>query len=472
MRIIFLIITSLLLTTFFEAFAQEAKVHQDTLVVIEDIKLIGNKVTRDNIMLREITFKSGDTLGKMAYQVKLEESRENLMNTSLFNFVEIKDSLVSSNGITRRVISYEVIERWYIWPLPIFELAERNLNAWWETKDFSKVNYGMFLNWENFRGKREHLKILLQFGYDEKIGFGYSVPYIDKKETIGLEFGFNQTKNHEVSWGTVNNRVQRVKLIDDYAHKGYMGFVKLGHRPNIYQTHSTELSYNDHIYADTVFQINPNFYDGKSTRAQYFKINYFFKNDHRDYRTFPLKGYYVDLLIEKTGMGFFQGSNINILSAKINARKYWKLNNRFYYSEGVSARIGSGGEQPYFLNNGVGYGRDFVRGYEYYVVDGQNYFLLKGELKFALVPQQVSTLGFIPTDKFNKIPWAVYLSLYSDGGWVPGDGNNGNDLQDKWLWGYGMGLNMVTYYDIVLRLEYSFNKIGESGFFVHFMASI
>lgn len=472
MRHHILLLISLFFLSLLSVKAQELKSAQDTLIIIEDLQLIGNKVTRDNILLREITFKPGDTIGISAYQGILEQSRENLMNTSLFNFVDVIDSLSSSNGIKRHIVSYKVIERWYIWPLPIFELAERNLNAWWETKDFSKINYGMFLNWENFRGKRENLKILLQFGYDEKLGFSYSVPYIDKKETIGLEFGFNQTKNHEVSYGTVGNRVQRVKLVDDYAHKGYSGYVTLGHRPDIYNTHSVELSYNDHIYADTVYEINPDFYNGNHNRAQYFKINYYFKNDHRDYRTFPLKGYYIDLLVEKTGMGFFRGSDINILSAKINARKYWKLNNRFYYSEGLIARVGSGGEQPYFLNYGVGYGRDFVRGYEYYVVDGQNYFILKGELKFSLVPQQVSTLKFIPTDKFNKIPWAIYLSLYSDGGWVPGEVENENDLQNKWLWGYGMGLNMVTYYDIVFRLEYSFNKMGESGFFIHFMASI
>ncbi len=452
--------------------AQEQHSSLDTLVVIDDIVLVGNKVTRDNILLREITFKPGDTIGVSSFSKIVEESRENLMNTSLFNFVEVEDSLSSADGIKKYTISYSVIERWYIWPLPIFELAERNLNAWWETKDFSKINYGMFLNWENFRGKRENLKILLQFGYDEKLGFSYSIPYIDKKETIGLEFGFNQTKNHEVSYGTFDNRVERVRLIDDYAHKGYSGYFTLGHRPNIHQTHSVEVSYNDHIYADTVFEINPDFYDGDDNRAQYFKINYYFKNDHRDYRTFPLKGYYIDFLIEKTGMGFFKGSNINIINAKVNARKYWKLNNRFYFSEGLTARLGNGGDHPYFLNYGVGYGRDFVRGYEYYVVDGQNYFLLKGELKFALVQQQVSTVKFIPTDKFNKIPWAVYLSLYSDGGYVPSDVKQGNDLQDSWLWGYGMGLNLVTYYDIVFRFEYSFNKMGESGFFIHFMASI
>lgn len=445
--------------------------NQDTLVIVQDVMLIGNKVTHDKIMYREITMKPGDTLGQVEFISKMSKSRENLMNTSLFNIVEVQDTLISTQGISVYSVTYTVIERWYIWPLPIIELAERNLNAWWETKDFSKINYGASLNWENFRGRRERLTAIIQFGFDEKLGFSYSVPYIDKKQTIGMGFGFNRTNNHEISYETVNNQVERIKL-DDYAHKSYHTFFKLGNRPDIYKEHSFEVSYNDHLYDDTVFQINPDFYHGDSDRAQFFKLSYFFKNDHRDYRTYPLKGYYFDLLVEKFGIGFFPKSNINLINAKVNLRKFWTFSRRWYFAGGFTGRIGNSENQPYFLNSGIGYGRDFVRGYEYYVVDGQIYGLVKTDLKFALIPQQVSTIKFIPTDKFNKIPWAVYLSVYSDLGYVPGEITNGNTLQGAALWGYGFGLNLVTYYDIVFRVEYSFNQFGENGLFIHFNASI
>ena len=41
---------------------------QDTLVVIHKIHLEGNKVTKDNIIYREITFRDGDTIGKNIFQ--------------------------------------------------------------------------------------------------------------------------------------------------------------------------------------------------------------------------------------------------------------------------------------------------------------------------------------------------------------------------------------------------------------------
>jgi len=443
----------------------------DTLVLVQDLGLKGNKVTIDKIMYREITIQVGDTMGITEYKKRKIQSRENLMNTSLFNFVEVEDSLLSNHGIPTYSIYFTVIERWYIWPLPIIELAERNVNAWWETKDFSKLNYGASLNWENFRGRKEQLKVLIQFGYDEKQGFSYSIPYIDKKQTIGVSFGFNRKNNHEVSYGTVDNKVERVRL-DGYAHRSYETFFGLGNRPDIYKTHSAEVSYNDRIYDDTVFQINPEFYHGEGNRAQYFKLSYFFKNDHRDFRTYPLQGYYFDVLVEKFGLGFFPKSGVNLINAKVNVRKFWTFSRRWYFAGGFTGRMGNNKDQPYFLNSGIGYGRDFVRGYEYYVVDGQIYGLVKSDLKFAIIPQQVTTLKFIPTDKFNKIPWAVYLSMYSDLGYVPGAVTNGNTLQSTALWGYGVGLNLVTYYDMVFRVEYSFNQLGESGFFVHFNASI
>ncbi len=445
----------------------------DTIVIVNSLELIGNKVTVDKIVLREITFRAGDTLSREELRQKLIESRENLMNTSLFNFVTFHDTLVAAHPQERYNVQVEIVEQWYIWPLPIFELAERNFSTWWhEGHDFSMINYGLFLDWKNFRGRKEHLKILLQFGYDEKLGFSYYLPYIDKKQTVGMSFGFNQTKNHEISYMTENNQVKRVKLIDSYAQITYHGFLAFSHRPNIYQTQNVELSYNDKQFADTVSELNPMFYLGNDDRAQFFKLSYFFRNDHRDYKSYPLKGYYFDVVIEKQGFGFFKGTEVNLFDIKANVRKYWKFSNRWFFASGFTGRLGNKGNHPYFLTTGLGYGRDFVRGYEYYVVDGEDYGLLKTDLKFAIIPQQVSTIKFIPLDQFNKIPWAVYLSLFADFAYAPGNAYDGNTLQNDMLVGYGIGLNLVTYYDMVIRMEYSFNKMGESGFFLHFIASI
>jgi len=45
-------------------------------------------------------------------------------------------------------------------------------------------------------------------------------------------------------------------------------------------------------------------------------------------------------------------------------------------------------------------------------------------------------------------------------------------LQNKLLNGTGLGLDFVTYYDLVFRLEYGMNHLKETGWFIHFVAPI
>jgi hypothetical protein len=70
---------------------------------------------------------------------------------------------------------------------------------------------------------------------------------------------------------------------------------------------------------------------------------------------------------------------------------------------------------------------------------------------------------------------ALYLGFHSDIGYVLEPNNhetNGNQLPNRLLWGNGIGFDIVTYYDRVMRMEYSINHLGEHGFFLHFLAPI
>ena len=40
-------------------------------------------------------------------------------------------------------------------------------------------------------------------------------------------------------------------------------------------------------------------------------------------------------------------------------------------------------------------------------------------------------------------------------------------FNNKPLYTFGAGIDMLTIYDIVFKAEYSFNQRGESGFFFH-----
>jgi len=78
-------------------------------------------------------------------------------------------------------------------------------------------------------------------------------------------------------------------------------------------------------------------------------------------------------------------------------------------------------------------------------------------------------------NKFKSLQYAFYLNAFFDMGFAdqlyPMHELN-NQLENSLLIGYGVGLDFVTYYDIVLRIEYSFNRMNEHGFFLHFRAPI
>ena len=441
------------------------------MIYVNNISLSGNKITHNKIVFRELTLKKGDSLCYKALLNALKLSKDNLLNSSLFNYVDIHDSLFVVHGQKQVDVHIKLAERWYIWPMPVVELAERNPNAWWETKDFSKINYALFFTWENFRGRREALKMTVQGGYDEKLAFHYNIPSINKPQTVGLVFGAIMTRNHEVTYQTIDNKPIRYRD-ENYIRYQYHAYAAVSYRKNIHNSHLFQLEYNDYQYGDIVFQLNPDFDPNKNKTFRYFSLTYFYKNDHRDNRPYPLNGYYIDAILVKRGLGISKNAHVNILSLTSNLRKYWNLGNHWYLANGFVGRLSSTGKNPFFLNTGLGYGREFVRGYEHYVIDGETFALLKTDLKYGLIQDHITNLPVLPR-KFSKIHWSIVLNFFADAAYSTTElPQPSNTLQNEILFGYGAGFNFVTYYDIVLSLEYSFNKMGEKGLFIRFQAAI
>jgi len=438
-------------------------------VVVDAIMLSGNKVTKDKIIFRELTFKLGDTIPAFELMGVFGQSRENLLNTSLFNFVTIGDSMIFQGSISHISVKIDMVERWYLWPLPIFEISGRNFNSWWADKDYTKVNYGLFLTKENSRGRMESLRLLLRFGYDEKYELSYNIPYINKKQTFGVGFGAGWAQNHEIAYSTFDNQLEYVKDEDEYMVRNFYSFLNLTHRPNFYQHHLLQLSYNNYSFADTVLELNPDYSFSNQANNEFFTLLYKYSIDKRDAKVYPLKGTYYDLIVSKSGLGLSKNGDISMLEVAGSYRKYWELSKKFYISTDLAGKISTNPQQPYFYQQGLGYGRSFVRGYELFVVDGQSYFLSKNMLKYNLIPTTVKNIGFIGSEKFSKIHYALYLNLFFDVGYVRNQVNfEYNNLSNKVLFGTGVGIDLVTYYDLVLRLEFAVNRQGQTGVFVHF----
>lgn len=449
-------------------------------VIIRKITLTGNKITKERIIRRELLVKENDTIAVQDLSLALQQSRKNLINTSLFNFVTI-DSIPVEGSTDQIDLNFEFIERWYIWPVPIFEFADRNFNEWLSKKDWSRLNYGLFLTWNNFRGRREKLIVYARFGYDQKYELSYQKPYINKKQTWGLGVAGGFSQNHEIAYNSfdtlvdppIGNNEVYFKSEIQYPRRKYYAYAETYYRKGIHNINLLKFGYTNLLVSDSVLVFNRDYTFESYTRNQFLGFYYQFRSDYRDYKQYPLNGYYFDAELDKKGLGFFTDPVVNTLSIKANFRKYFQIKGRLYFASGLTGKISPFWDQPYYYLSGMGYGRDFIRGYEYYVIDGQHFGLLKNNLKFVLVPTRVKSFDFIPTDKFSKLYYAIYLNLFADFGYVVDNRKNVyNPLANEINLGYGIGLDFVTYYDFVVRLEYSFNKMGESGFFISFMPSI
>lgn len=440
---------------------------------IDSINLSGNKITKDRIIFREITFNTGDTVNTLQLDSLIAHSRENLLNTSLFNFVDINKEYRGDDS-SSVIIEVKVTERWYIWPTPILKISDRNFNVWWETKDLSRLSYGFYIDWKNFRGRREHVVLKFQWGYNRVAQLQYLVPYLNKRQTMGLGFGFGYARQKESAFQTTYNKQDFYKDTAGFAREEFSAYGQLVIRKDIYNTHQVVLSYDRHHFSDSLLAQNVNFTADSSDKVQYLTFDYIFKCDHRDFKPYPLKGYYFDFELLKHGLWTFNSNTLNTFHLMATFRKYWQLHPRIYFATGVNGKVSSG-LQPYFIIRGIGYDRDVIRSYEYYLVDAQHFGILKNNFKFAIIPSQVRTIKFIRTEKFSKIYYALYLNIFADAGYGIYNQDFGqatNDLQNSVLFGYGAGLDFVTYYDVVVRFEFSVNLMNETGFFLHFRAPI
>ena len=126
-RLTFIFFAIALTISFFAADAQQRDTSAITSdFVVRDIMIAGNRKTKEFIVRRELLFTEGDTLQADAADAVLLRSKENLLNTSLFNYVTI--SLIDLNEHEKQVLVM-LEERWYWWPYIIFEQADRNLSA-------------------------------------------------------------------------------------------------------------------------------------------------------------------------------------------------------------------------------------------------------------------------------------------------------------------------------------------------------
>ncbi|MBK8847104.1 MAG: hypothetical protein IPO27_11360 [Bacteroidetes bacterium] len=437
-------------------------------VVIRNLLITGNKKTKERIITREIIYHAGDSLSIEVLDKAILRSQSNLLNTNLFNFVET--NITGSNN--QADITIIVKERWYIWPFPILEAVDRNFNEWYQTKDLSRLNYGMYVLHENFRGAKEKLQVNARFGYSLRLGINYSLPYIDKAQSMGLNFSAGTQQFREVPFKIIDNKLQFLTLEDGIARRETFGGMRYTYRKGIYSFANAFAEYRNIRINDSLIMLSPA-YLGKSQRDfQLLILGVSYRYENVDFNVYPLRGFVFSTEIMKQGIGLLQNEP-DVTNASIGIRVFKPLSTRWHYAYSIRLRKYSYDKIPYYFQRGLGYGSEFVRGFELYVVNGNFHGVAKSCIKYSLLPQTKVKINWIPTEKFNTIPLAFYININADAGYARDRYFfNENFLSNKMLASLGASFDVVTYYNLVWSFNYTFTNINRHGFYIHFSSPI
>lgn len=451
------------------AFSQAARTPGEVYVHIDSITMEGNRKTRAALILRELEFASGDSLPVAGLPAILERNGLRLMNLGIFNVARINVQRwdPSNNHISLHI---DLIEAWYIYPVPLFELADRNFNVWWTEfhRSLKRVNYGIDWNQLNLTGNADILKVKTQFGYANKYELRYSRPNFNRNQTIGLDFGVTYTRSHEVAYATAGNKLLFHVNRDEWQIVQLSAGGSVLWRPALFTTHRFTAEYRTSTVADSIAGfLNADFFLEGARKQRHMSLLYNLTFDHRDIHPYPLSGWL--LVAELRQNGLLPGDNLHLFRAYVEYAKYFPFREKRMSLETVlRARTSLPRcRPPYFNNQALGYGGSFVRGYEYYVADGLDFGLLKTAFHVQIFDRTFNLGKYMPLQAFRVFPIKLYFSLNSDLGYA----NDPyyaelNPLANRLLWGYGFGLDLIAYYNKTARFEWSWNDRGENGFFL------
>lgn len=445
---------------------------KDTLI-FQQLRIYGNKRTKERIIQRELSIKQNLKVAISDTAAFLKLEREKVFNTRLFNEVNISvQEAVRQQGPDK---GYELIyadveivvrERWYLFPLPVFELADRSFNEWLFNRnaDISRVNYGIRVNQYNLTGNNDPLAVTFQTGFTQSYGLEYAFPYVDKKMNGGLKLYASYATNKQVAVSSEENKQNFVLDSNGIGRTRTNLGAAYTLRQGFFLTHSFFAGYDINTITPFLAKLNPNYFLNGRTLQYYSNVSYNLTYDKRNIRYYPTKGWYLSLNTELDGL--LPQDNYRQYALSSSIARYVELGSNFFWAGRIDLMTSLPQEQAYFNATGMRFGRSFIRGYERFIVEGQHYFMAKNTFR-KRVFSKVYRTGLIPFSQFNVIPIDIYVKTHADAGYIfnamPQPTNAA--LTNRWLTGAGVGLDIATFYDYVLRIEYTYNHLMKGQFF-------
>lgn len=436
---------------------------------IDSILFVGNKKTQTYILRRELDFRVNDTIPLQYLSTRLLENRSRLLNTGLFKEAHLNVSRwdTETNHVTLEV---RVEEAWYIFPVPVFELADRNFNVWWNEFNGSlkRVNYGLRFLHNNLTGQQDGLKATLQLGYSPKLELIYSWPFFGRERAWRVRSELLYSQNRESYYKTEQDRLVFHRSETDFALQRLRLVSSLEHRTTLQLFQSVSLEYNFNRTNDLIRnELNPDFFLENKARQNYLTLRYRFVYDNRDLRFYPSRGISAEFQVAKEGLA--GAEDVNTLNAIIQLDQYFPWSDR--HNAGIMLKAKGSiirDKIPYYNSKALGYGENYIKGYEYYVMDGMDFLFLKFRERYIFFDR---ALAFRKNKKIGvkSMPVKFSIAIHASTAYV----NNvhyslNNPLANRWIYSTGASLECLLSNTSLIQLDFSINHLKDTGIYLHF----
>jgi len=399
----------------------------DSSIKIDSIKITGNDVTENYVILRELTFKEGDSVtSKM-----LDFNRERVFSLGLFNNVQMKAE--NRNGIN--YLDIQVDESWYVYPIPFIRFKD---------KQSSKATYGINFLYKNFRGRDETLRANLSLGYDPAYTLIYNVPVLFNSQNLGLGFMFNYTD-------FMNKTNSGYRFYGgDFEYKGIQSRIYLNCRINQFNLLVGVAGFEYYEAPSKIFR-SITASDERIDRFPMAGLEYFF--DSRDLKQYAAEGTYFGLYYFHKGFSV-NGINYNVLDTDI--REYRNFIFGLTWKGRIKARTLIGENVPLYDYSLLGYDED-IRGNSQITLDGRTIMLFSTELSFPIVKEWDFRikLPLLP-ESLTSARLGIQAAVFADAGTAFDDYSGFSYHNFVYGWGFGINFLILPYNGF--RIEYAFDQ--------------
>jgi outer membrane protein assembly factor BamA len=411
----------------------ENEPNDQAIYIIDSIKIEGNDITEEFIILRELTFGIGDTVSRHI----LDYNEERIFSLGIFNNVELK----TFSEDDRNILDIVVEESWYIYPVPFVQLKD---------KDWDKLSYGLYVLVKNFRGRNETLTGSLAFGYDPTLKLSYYKPSIIYRSNVFFDADFFYSR--------VTNKSKTAKELygDNFEYTYIINEVGLGYRFGTFHRLGMSIGFN-YVESPEYFR-GVTASDSRIDRLLGISLGYSY--DTRDLIQFPKEGMFFSFNMQLKGLGT---DNVDYRIFKIDFRGYRKLITDLSGKLRLVTRQTAGKLIPFYDYSFLGF-EEAVRGHFRTEREGNNYYIGSVELNHPIIRDINISLDFIPLLPRELVTFrlALYAQMFADMGTTQyrGDPIELKDF-DK---GYGIGLSLLLLPYNVVRFDLAFDENRNTEF--------